>query len=95
VDINLKCTEYPGYNTQNLKRLTSQRVQVRTSIQLQREKKAIRGEGSKGGTWVGRETGGEEENTIRYWVWKGTEALKVSSKNGNRQPREVGGGGIL
>jgi hypothetical protein len=36
---------------------------------------------------------GEEGNMIRYWVGGGrTEALRVSRKNGNRQPWEVEGG---
>jgi hypothetical protein len=31
---------------------------------------------------------------IRYWVgWNRTEVLRASRKNGNREPREVGGGG--
>jgi hypothetical protein len=54
----------------------------------------------EGGRDLGRKgdrKGREEGNIIRYWVGGGerSEALRVSRKNGNRQPWEVGGRGTL
>jgi hypothetical protein len=44
VDISQKSIEYPGYNPQNTRKLTSQRAQSEdASIPLGREKKAITG----------------------------------------------------
>ena len=43
----------------------------------------------------GGEVGWQEGNLIWYCVKKRTEALRASRKNGNRQPREVGGWGSL
>ena len=41
--------------------------------------------------------GGERGNMIQYCLWEEnrTEALRASRRNGNRQPQEIGGGGIL
>jgi hypothetical protein len=63
------------------------------SVPLGTEKKAIT-EGRREGP--GRERGqrGKEENMILGGVGR-TEALRTSRKNGNRQPRKVGGWGHL
>ena len=42
-----------------------------------------------------RGQGREGGNMIRYWSRNMTESLRASSKNGNRQLWEVGGGGTL
>jgi hypothetical protein len=39
----------------------------------------------------GEGMGQGEGNLIRYWVKEKDEALRASKKNGNRQPREIGG----
>jgi hypothetical protein len=52
--------------------------------------------------WVGMEEPGsergqgfEEGNLIRYWVGGTGLKMKASRKNGNKQPRKVGGGETL
>ena len=91
-------TEYPGYNSQNSRRLTSQRAQVRIpQSHLRRRRKQSQVRGKEGPRWE-RGQGGEKGNMIRYSGWGGrnrTEALRLSRKNGNREPQEVGGGGTV
>jgi hypothetical protein len=64
-----------------------------TLVPLWREKKANRS--GEGGTWEGKWTvrslGGRGEPDLVLGEGKKAEALRSSRKNGNRQPREMGG----
>ena len=60
MDISKKSTEYPGYNPQNSRRLTSQRAQVRMPQSHLGGRKKQSQEGERNGeTWMGNETGRE------------------------------------
>lgn len=95
--ISQNCTEYPGYNPQNSRKLTSQKAQVRM-LQFHlggRRKQSQEAEGKGEGTkWEREGKGGK---------WSGIagegrrEVLKASRINGHMQPQEweVGGWGTL
>jgi hypothetical protein len=62
--------------------------------QLERRRKQSGGF-REGGLDLERGQGREGGNMIKYWGRNRTEFLRASSKNGNRQLWEVGGGGTL
>jgi hypothetical protein len=67
---------------------------------LRRLQSHLEGEGNnykrqrEGGTW-GERDGREKENRIRYGGLDRKEAQRDKRMNGNKQPREVEGGGTI